>query len=395
MILAFDTLTLGSEFDHTGSSVYARNVFSCILNLAPTIPGLKIVGFQSPFNSTEIARLEQLGLISIESRALRLRPWWRTLGATVSSMAARADVLFSPTPKILRTGVLPLVVTIHDTIPNRLSAYLVEKSTYLKAVTAIAAKLATRIVTDSLCSKRDLVEIYRIPAEKIDAVYLGYDRALFNTVAPEPELTYRLIQRFDIRKRFIIHHGRIEARKNLERLVQAYGLLRSKRPTLEVDLVLTGSLGWGHKAILDAAQKVRNSGGNVIVTGPLPGDELAALVKLSFLCVVPSLYEGFCLPMIEAMACGVPTIAANASCLPEVYGNSLLYFDPKSVDDITDKMIRTMEDDELRLRIARAGQERTLQFSWERCAQETLDVLLSAAECSGLEQTGQKVSTLM
>src|SRR5207248_1591754 len=97
--------------------------------------------------------------------------------------------------------------------------------------------------------------------------------------------------------------------------------------------------------------------------------------------VVPSLYEGFCLPMLEAMACGVPTIVANASCLPEISGNSLLYFNPLEAGDMAEKMLNVIDNEDLRGRLASAGRKRAAEFSWRRCARETLDVLLEVAAC--------------
>ncbi len=113
----------------------------------------------------------------------------------------------------------------------------------------------------------------------------------------------------------------------------------------------------------------------MILTGALANTDLALLLKGAVLAVVPSLYEGFCLPMVEAMACGAPTVAANASCLPEVSGGVLEYFDPLSVEDMSDCMQRVLESEGLRKALSRKGRERARVFDWQRCAQETLDIL--------------------
>ena len=145
---------------------------------------------------------------------------------------------------------------------------------------------------------------------------------------------------------------------------------------MECDLVLAGPMGWNHDEIIAMARTAnQDSRLRVIFTGPLSDDDLAILVKSAVLEVIPSLYEGFCLPMVEAMACGTPTIAANTSCLPEVSGGVLRYFDPLSVEDIACWMQRALEDSELRRELSRAGVERAAILSWDACARETMNIL--------------------
>ena len=139
-----------------------------------------------------------------------------------------------------------------------------------------------------------------------------------------------------------------------------------------------GPQGWHYEDIVRAGKRQR-SRGKVIFTGALSDSDLAVLLKGALLAVMPSLYEGFCLPMIESMACGIPTIAANTSCLPEVSGNLLSYFDPLSIEDMVTCMEAVVFDNSLRERLSKCGIERAGMFSWERCAQETLNVLIESA----------------
>jgi glycosyltransferase involved in cell wall biosynthesis len=118
------------------------------------------------------------------------------------------------------------------------------------------------------------------------------------------------------------------------------------------------------------------------VTGQLPDEDLALLVKNATLAVIPSLYEGFCLPMVEAMACGLPTIASNSSCLPEISGGVLEYFDPLSVEAMAHVIQRVLEEPDLRSRLRARGLGRASEFSWERCARQTFDVFLEALRLS-------------
>src|SRR5262249_5459093 len=150
--------------------------------------------------------------------------------------------------------------------------------------------------------------------------------------------------------------------------------LLSRNPDLDVDLVLAGPLGWNCDDVVAAAAEAAPRG-RIVLTGALEDRELAALLRGATLTVIPSLYEGFCLPMVESMACGVPTIASNISCLPEVSGNVLRYFDPLQIEDMVVCMQRVLEDDALRAELSRRGKERAASFDWERCAEETLAVL--------------------
>jgi glycosyltransferase involved in cell wall biosynthesis len=192
-----------------------------------------------------------------------------------------------------------------------------------------------------------------------------------------------LRDRFGIRGPYIFHHGVVQPRKNLERLVNACRLLWDRHSGLDFQLVLAGPLGWQYEAILRAAKEVHQPE-RVIFTGALPEPDLASLLKGAVLCVIPSLYEGFCLPLVEAMACGVPTIAANTSCLPEVSGQKLLYFDPLSIEDMAHNIQHIFGDPEAQRKLAEVGLRRSSEFSWGRCARETLGVLTGArAETRG------------
>jgi glycosyltransferase involved in cell wall biosynthesis len=148
---------------------------------------------------------------------------------------------------------------------------------------------------------------------------------------------------------------------------------------LDFDLVLAGQLGWASNEIVNAAAN-RDMRGRVILAGVLDDSDLALLIKGASLAVVPSLYEGFSLPMVEAMACGVPTIASNTSCLPEISANALAYFDPLSVEDIAACMQAALRDSELRVRLRQKGIDRARELTWERCARQTLNVLMTAGQ---------------
>jgi glycosyltransferase involved in cell wall biosynthesis len=293
----------------------------------------------------------------------------------------KADLLFSPTALVLPIGLVPVVVTIADVMPMRLPSQLFSTASaqVQKVLSSAAAHFSRRIITISECSKRDIVEVYGIPAEKVSVVYCGYNLDLFNPDPLDKQATTALLNRLDISKPYIFHHGTITPRKNFQRLVEAYGLVMDRKPRIDLQLVLAGSLGWQHEPVVRAGAAL---GGRkkVVFTGPLEEEDLARLLKASVASVIPSLYEGFCLPMVEAMGCGVPTIAASTSCLPEVSGGKLCYFDPLSIEDMADRIIEVLENDSLRRRLSQDGLRRAQFFSWEKCARETYDLLVQTYE---------------
>jgi glycosyltransferase involved in cell wall biosynthesis len=243
-------------------------------------------------------------------------------------------------------------------------------------MTWISAKLASRVITISEWSKRDLVEVYGLDPAKVSVTYLGYDKRLYDDTPSDAEASAALLARLGIRRPFVLHHGMVQLRKNVQRLIQAWDRLHRLWKEFDAQLVLAGPMGLGHEQIL----KFREASSNrdqIILTGALPDAELATLVKNASLCVIPSLYEGFCLPMVEAMACGVPTVASNSSCIPEVSGKVLEYFDPNSVEDMAGTIRLALEDSCVRDRLRHAGLARAAEFSWERCARETLGVFES------------------
>jgi glycosyltransferase involved in cell wall biosynthesis len=239
--------------------------------------------------------------------------------------------------------------------------------------------MSAKIITISECSKRDIVEQFGVDASKVAVTYLGYDTGLYNPTPPDCERQAALFRRLGICKPYLLHHGGIHARKNLECLIAAYALLCEKFNDLDYQLVLAGTFSWRNELIREAAAKADPSGQKIILTGSLSDNDMAAVVKGAALCVIPSLYEGFCLPMVESMACGIPTITSNNSCFPEVSGNVLRYFDPRSVEDIAEKIEMVLFNSRMSSQLRAAGIQRAKLFSWSKCALETLNILAKVA----------------
>jgi glycosyltransferase involved in cell wall biosynthesis len=376
MILAVDTVALSTRFKHSGTSVYLSHLLSEWLKPDGTDKAkVEFHGFMAPDDNwakngfvSPLLKVHETGLMA------RRRLWF--LGGMALNVARlRPNLVFLPTAMgSAPYPFVPMVCTILDGMPERLPPTLVNLGAEGRYVARMNAKLARKIITISEWSKKDLIEIYRLSPEKVQVTYLGYDRKLYNSEPPEAEASAELLARWGIRKPFILHHGMVQLRKNVQRLIQACDRVHSLSKEFDAQLVLAGPMGLGHEEIL-RTRETSPRRDQVIVTGPLCDADLGMLIKNASLCVIPSLYEGFCLPMVEAMACGVPTVASNSSCLPEVSGGILEYFDPLSVEDMAEVIRRALEDSELRHRLREKGLARAAQFSWERCAQQTLHVL--------------------
>lgn len=375
MVIAFDTFILAERYHNFGIYEYAKNLLHEFQRLALEDRSIDIRYFVCPgYSEKTLESPSSPGFEAVRTELLHYDRFWRLGLSSYAAMRAGADLIFSPSPSMIPWGGIPAAVTIHDTIPVTLPREMAGDNSRLRRFMWVAAKRSRRILTDSEHSKEDLVEIYSLAPEKISVVYLGYDRATFNASPADTAALASMLKRLGIEGPYLLHHGMVQKRKNLAKLIDAFAILLKRHPHLDHKLVLAGPFGFGAEEI----RRMAESGvvqGKVIFTGPLPGEELAQLIKGASLCVIPSLYEGFCLPMVEAMACGVPTIASNSSCIPEVSGGVLRYFDPQSEEEMAVTIKMVLEDSDLQNELVKNGLNRASQFSWRRCAEETIAAL--------------------
>lgn len=380
MKIAVDSWTLASRFRCQGTYVYTQNLLREFKKLARQEAAIRFSLFASSRNGNDAIHIVPEGGFELCSSALldhdRL---WRFGGAGVSASRAHADVMFIPTSATLPIGPVPAVCTIHDVTPITMPSHSPGVGAMQRVLLKGCARFSRTIITSSKCSKRDIVTHLGVPEEKVVVIHDGCNRSFFNADPPGMTALAALRARLGISKPYLLHHGTIQPRKNLKRLIEAFRLMLANNADLDFDLVLAGRRGWASDEIISAAAK-NNARGRVILTGILDDADLALLIKGATLAVVPSLYEGFSLPMVEAMACGVPTVASNTSCLPEISGNTLAYFDPLSCEEMAVCMQTVLLDSELRLRLSQNGIARSREFTWERCARQTLDVLITAGK---------------
>ncbi len=328
-----------------------------------------------------------------EQRILRFPRLWTHVALSWETLTSAPDLLFVP------SHVLPLihprcsVVTVHDLgFHYYPEAHTLFQNAYLRWSTRHNARTATLVLADSLATQRDLIRYYGLPADKISVVYPGRDETLAPVTAPSELAAVRA--RYDLQQPYLLYVGTLHPRKNLVRLVQAFGQLLSQPATGPANpiLVLAGQKGWLYHEISDEMRRLGLQG-RVRLTGYLPDNDLAALLSGAVAFVFPSLYEGFGLPVLEAMACGTPVVCSQCSSLPEVAGDAALLVDPLDLEAITAALVRIVGDESLRRELVQRGFQQAQQFSWRRCAQEALAALEEAyRRCSRLVGPGSSVA---
>ncbi len=265
------------------------------------------------------------------------------------------------------------VVTIHDLVPLFFPELVPKKHLlFFRLFMKRAAHTADVIITDSEHSKQDIVRYLQVSEKKVRVIYLGF-------TPPDPHKSVRLslppvLRRYHISRPYVLFVGVIEPKKNLERLVDAFARLRHRYAGGQaLQLVLAGGKGWFSEQLY---QKVRtlNLENHVLFTGFVPDDDLPCLYRGAELFVFPSIYEGFGLPVLEAMSYGTPVVTSLSSSLPEIAGNACMLVDPLNPDAIFQGMLAVLTDNVTRDNMRTAGPRQAQKFSWKRTAEHTYQV---------------------
>jgi glycosyltransferase involved in cell wall biosynthesis len=287
------------------------------------------------------------------------------------------DLLFMPiqmlpflTPKNLKS-----VVTIHDvaflyypqTFPWK---DLIKHRLYVrKAITA-----STYLISISEATKSDIVREYKVKEDKVSVVYHGIDKNRFCLPTNKDEkLIEKVKDKYGIKSKYILYVGNVQPRKNVQGLIKAFACLK-KEGHKDWQLVVAGANAWLVDKIMQEVSDINNNN-DIIFTGRFEDSELAPLLWGADLFVLPSFYEGFGLPILEAMSCGTPVLVSNTPSLVEIAGKDCVSFDPHNVFDIKQKLVMIMDDKKLQYRLIEQGLKRVKDFSWQHCAKQTLKVL--------------------
>ena len=272
----------------------------------------------------------------------------------------------------------PCVLTIHDLVFRLFPHYHKPLNyAFLNLAMPLFVRRADHLIAVSHSTRQDVVRLYGVDPGKITVVYEAADPRF----RPQPVEEIRRVRRkYSLPERFILSLGTLEARKNYQRLIEALALLRQRCGTGEWGLnaeewrlVIAGGKGWLYQPFFRRLEELGLER-EVILLGHVPDEDLPALYSAATLFVFPSLYEGFGLPPLEAMACGTPVVCSRASSLPEVGGRAARYVNPTSAEEMACAIHEVLRDEALRAEMGERGLEQANRFSWERAAQETMAV---------------------
>ena len=292
----------------------------------------------------------------------------------------RPDVFHAPHYVLPPATRCRSVVTIHDCIHMMFPQYLPNRAAYAYAKASMwsAARRSSLILTVSEASKRDILHFFNVRPEKIVVVYNAIDERFRMT--PAEEDVARVRERYQLDHGFVLYAGTIKPHKNLVRLIEAFAELR-RRGFDELKLLIIGDEISKLPALRRAVHKHRLHK-HVRFLGFLPDETLAILYRLAAVFVFPSLYEGFGLPPLEAMASGTPVVTSNVSSLPEVAGDAAVLVDPYDVESIVDGVRRVLTDPALANELRARGIERAREFSWTRSITRTRELYQRVADRS-------------
>jgi len=271
------------------------------------------------------------------------------------------DFVLPPTRRAART-----LLTVHDlSFLHYPDAFVPTLRCYLERVVPRSVARADHVLADSEATRADLIAHLGTEPEKVDVLYSGVDPRF--CPAPEANEHERLQERYTIGERpYVLSVGTVQPRKNYIRLIRAFASLRA-----EAHLLIAGGKGWLYEEIFAEAETHES----VHLLGFVEDEDLPALYRSAALFAFPSLYEGFGLPVLEAMACGTPVVCSDVSSLPEVTGNAALLVDPLDTDALTGAMAHVLGDAERREEMIAHGLSQAARFTWERSARQLLTTL--------------------
>jgi glycosyltransferase involved in cell wall biosynthesis len=301
------------------------------------------------------------------------------IGLRIERARLQADVVHYPANIGPLARMRSTVLTVHDlSFLRRPDWFRADRAAYYRFTVGRSARSASRIIADSQSTAADLREFLGISSDRIDVIPLGVGEE-FQSAGAESQDAMRGWHRLP--ERFFLYVGTLEPRKNLIRLIEAFSRVA---PSCPHDLVLAGREGWKVKPIR-AAAAASPYAKRIHFPGFIAQEDLPAVLSAAQVFVWPSLYEGFGLPPLEAMACGTPVVTSNASSLPEVVGEAAIQTDPTDVDQIAGAMLDAATDETLRAALKEEGRRRAAMFTWEETARKTTAVYRAAAADKGTQ----------
>lgn len=325
-------------------------------------------------SSGGLGPLEPLGLTHAPLKAAAMVPTLMTVGAAQLPAIARKHNLhiihdpYGITPMAFGTGPAASVVSVPDVIPFSYPGVSTKLDSLIyRRWLPYALKQITGVITISHASKDDINHYLRVPPEKIQVIHLGVDDAYRPATQADIE---RVRDHYKLPTPYILYVGSVEERKNLKRILEAY--VKIKQAGFTHQMVIVGPQKWKYHEIMETLAR-HNLEESIHFTGYVEDEDLPVIYSGADLFVFPSLYEGFGLPPLEAMAAGVPVVTSNVSSLPEVVGDAGMAVDPYDVDALAAAIQQVLTDDGLRAELRAKGLERAKTFTWGRSAYAHLE----------------------
>ncbi|MHB0914237.1 MAG: glycosyltransferase family 4 protein [Thermoleophilia bacterium] len=269
---------------------------------------------------------------------------------------------------------VPVVATIHDiSFETHPEFFSFRERLQFKATFRLTARLCRKVLTISEHSRRDLIEIYGLPEDKVVVAYLAAS-PVFRPLAEDGEAGLRTVkEKYGVGDDYLLSVGNLQPRKNMVRMIKAYAMLRDLRPDIKCKLVIVGKKAWKHDPILSFVSRSPWAS-DIILTGYVPEHDLALLYAGARIFLYPSIYEGFGLPPLEAMACGTPVVVSDRTSLPEVVGDAGIKVNPFDINAIAAAIAALILEPGMAKAYGEAGLKRSSMFSWSKCAESTLAV---------------------
>jgi len=331
------------------------------------------------YSKTPIEYIDYKKSANVTNKVMRFPRLWSQIRLSFELFRNPPDVTFFPAHTIPFYHGRKTVVTLHDVgFRHFPELYTPLERIYHNYSMGFSVKHATRIITISEATKKDLIKIYKADPKKITIIYHGFDKIKYrplNSTDKTPDYIKKL-------GKYIYFIGRLEAKKNIVNLIKAYGDFR-KNSNVKLKLVLAGRPGYLYQDIVAEIDKcdptIRK---DIIELGYVDDEKVTMLMRMATIFVFPSKFEGFGMPLVEAMASGVPIVASNTTSIPEIVDNCALLSDPDDFRSIAKNIKTIAENSSVAKDCSEKGLNRAKLFDWEQCARKTMNVVKEAAQIS-------------
>jgi len=355
-------ITRANKDNKTGTEWYAWHLFEQFKELD------KENKFYIYFNNNLAEKLKEIPANFYLKRLLwPFNKFWTHIRLSI-------ELILHPVDKFFASNALPLLVrgevilTVHDLgfLKNPELYHPLERI-YQKTSHVIAIKRANKIIAVSEATKKDIISYFPKVKDKIKVIYNGYDSNSFKVIEENKKEEIR--NKYKLPSKYTLYIGRLETKKNIQNLIKAYKLIKNKN----IPLILGGRPGnYGYDEIKELAKDNKN----IIFLGYIPQEDYQLLLASAFIFIFPSKFEGFGIPVIEAMASGIPVLCSNIPVFKEISNKASILFDPEDIYDISKNIDKVIEDKELRDKLINRGLEQVKNFSWNKTSKETLDYIL-------------------